>query len=376
MSALDTQVGGSHYKNLKIQPVEYITANGISYMEGNVIKYVTRWRDKGGLRDLEKAKHYLEMLIEMQNQKAKDGMLELVEKELEDCKSDTGDKQDNKGFSITYTTLIQETCGQGLEPELAKCFIRDYGEITITDIPNIVPLDRWAKVAKTLNLGIWSSKVYTPKQGGKGVYDVRYWSIADKTESSDCEDQPPKKKYANVHYEHIKHYITNGEITPGFIDDYIKANDNRILVVLGVPMGVSHSIWTKLAAKHDLELQMIKQPARLDGITKSYTVELWIDTDKVEPCKSEETKPTVSAASVHYENIKSYIANGRVAPALVDDYIKPVGRFVVRSVPIEVSIGIWTAFALAQALEVEFIKQPMGLDGISRAYDVELWLKK
>ena len=177
MSALDTQVGGSHYKDLKIQPVEYITANNIPYMEGNVIKYVTRWREKGGLRDLEKAKHYLEMLIEMQNQKAKDGLLELVEKELEDC-------------------------------------------------------------------------------------------------------------------------------------------------------------------------------------------------------KSEETKPTMSAASVHYENIKSYIANGRIAPALVDDYIKPVGRVVVRSVPMEVSIGVWTAFALAQALEVQYIKQPMGLDGITRAYDVELWLKK
>lgn len=182
MSALDTQVGGSHYKDLKIQPVEYITANNIPYMEGNVIKYVTRWREKGGLRDLEKAKHYLEMLIEMQNQKAKDGLLKLVEKELEDCKGDTGEKQ---------------------APEL-----------------------------------------------------------------------------------------------------------------------------------------------------------------------------TMSAASVHYENIKSYIADNRIAPDLVDDYIKPVGRFVVKSVPMEVSIGVWTAFALANALEVQFIKQPMGLDGITRAYDVELWLKK
>lgn len=175
MSALDTQVGGSHYKDLKIQPVEYITANNIPYMEGNVIKYVTRWRDKGGLRDLEKAKHYLEMLIEMQNQKAKDGLLDLVQKELDDCA-----------------------------------------------------------------------------------------------------DQAPK----------------------------------------------------------------------------------------------------ASAASVHYDNIKSYIVDGRVDPSLVDDYIKPVGRFVVKSVPIAVSIAMWTAFTLANGLEVQYIKQPMGLDGITRAYDVELWLKK
>lgn len=177
MSALDTQVGGSHYKDLKIQPVEYITANGIPYMEGNVIKYVTRWRDKGGLRDLEKAKHYLEMLIEMQNQHAKDGLLGLVQKELDEC-------------------------------------------------------------------------------------------------------------------------------------------------------------------------------------------------------KSQKQAPIMLAEGVHYDNIKSYIANGRIAPTLVDDYIKPVGRFVVRSVPIEVSTGVWAAFAVAQALEVQFIKQPMGLDGITRAYDVELWLKK
>lgn len=60
---LDKQIAGDHYKKLKIQPVEYIQENNIGYMEGNVIKYVTRWRDKNGLADLEKAKHYLEMLI-------------------------------------------------------------------------------------------------------------------------------------------------------------------------------------------------------------------------------------------------------------------------------------------------------------------------
>jgi hypothetical protein len=66
MSALDTQVQGDHYKKQKIQPVEYIYANGIGYFEGNVIKYVTRWRDKNGLADLEKAKHYIELLIELE----------------------------------------------------------------------------------------------------------------------------------------------------------------------------------------------------------------------------------------------------------------------------------------------------------------------
>lgn len=66
MSALEVQVAGSHYKNKAIQPVQYIHANGIGFFEGNVIKYVTRWRDKGGVADLNKAKHYIELLIELE----------------------------------------------------------------------------------------------------------------------------------------------------------------------------------------------------------------------------------------------------------------------------------------------------------------------
>ena len=65
-SALDIQVAGNHYKDLAIQPVEYIHANNIGYFEGNVIKYVSRWRAKNGIKDLEKAKHYIELLIELE----------------------------------------------------------------------------------------------------------------------------------------------------------------------------------------------------------------------------------------------------------------------------------------------------------------------
>jgi hypothetical protein len=64
--ALDVQVGGSHYKNLKIQPVEYIHANQLPYIEGNIVKYITRWRDKNGIKDLEKIKHYIDLLIELE----------------------------------------------------------------------------------------------------------------------------------------------------------------------------------------------------------------------------------------------------------------------------------------------------------------------
>lgn len=68
-SALDIQVAGNHYKDLAIQPVEYIHANNIGYFEGNVIKYVSRWKAKNGIKDLEKAKHYIELLIELEGDK-------------------------------------------------------------------------------------------------------------------------------------------------------------------------------------------------------------------------------------------------------------------------------------------------------------------
>jgi hypothetical protein len=63
-TALVSQVGGDHYSKLKIQPVDYILANEIGFCEGCVIKYVTRWKDKGGVEDLKKARHFLDILIE------------------------------------------------------------------------------------------------------------------------------------------------------------------------------------------------------------------------------------------------------------------------------------------------------------------------
>ena len=62
--ARSTQVGGDHYRNMKIQPVEFITANAIPYLEGNVIKYICRHRSKGGAEDLKKAKHYIDLLLQ------------------------------------------------------------------------------------------------------------------------------------------------------------------------------------------------------------------------------------------------------------------------------------------------------------------------
>ena len=63
------QVGGAHYHSKAIQPIEYIMANGLDFCEGNVVKYVTRHAAKGGLDDLEKARHYLDKLIEVERER-------------------------------------------------------------------------------------------------------------------------------------------------------------------------------------------------------------------------------------------------------------------------------------------------------------------
>ena len=66
MSALHTQVGGSHYKDMAIQPMEFSMANKLDPCQHTIIKYVTRFRDKDGVKDLEKAKHVIDMLIEFE----------------------------------------------------------------------------------------------------------------------------------------------------------------------------------------------------------------------------------------------------------------------------------------------------------------------
>ncbi len=64
--ALDMQVGGDYYKKMKIQPIEFIHANNLPFIEGNVVKYITRWREKNGIKDLEKVKHYVDLLIQLE----------------------------------------------------------------------------------------------------------------------------------------------------------------------------------------------------------------------------------------------------------------------------------------------------------------------
>lgn len=64
MSSKDYQIGGNHYRQQSIQPIDYILRNKLGFCEGNIVKYVTRWKQKGGLDDLMKARHYIDFLIE------------------------------------------------------------------------------------------------------------------------------------------------------------------------------------------------------------------------------------------------------------------------------------------------------------------------
>jgi len=64
-SALDVQVGGGHYKNMVIQPVEFITKNNLGYIEGCIIKYICRYKNKNGKQDLDKIIHFVELLKDL-----------------------------------------------------------------------------------------------------------------------------------------------------------------------------------------------------------------------------------------------------------------------------------------------------------------------
>jgi len=82
------QVGGDHYKKMEIEPVEYIVKNGIGFLEGNVIKYVSRYQSKGGLEDLKKAKHYINLLINQEVEKLTEDAIQNLEELAQDHEAD------------------------------------------------------------------------------------------------------------------------------------------------------------------------------------------------------------------------------------------------------------------------------------------------
>jgi len=71
MNPLDKQVSGTHYKDFKIQPIEFIHANDLSFIQGNIIKYICRYKNKTGIEDLRKVIHYTELLMELEYEKSR-----------------------------------------------------------------------------------------------------------------------------------------------------------------------------------------------------------------------------------------------------------------------------------------------------------------
>ena len=104
MSALNEQPGGNHYKDKAIQPVQYIHANGIGYCEGNVIKYVSRWREKNGLQDLLKARHYIDLLIELEGLEKDDfGQINTIDYRT-DAEKGFNDPRTVAGVDVSFET--------------------------------------------------------------------------------------------------------------------------------------------------------------------------------------------------------------------------------------------------------------------------------
>ncbi len=66
MSALNTQVGGGHYKDFKIQPISFIMENELDFIQANIVKYICRHKDKNGVEDLKKVIHYAQLAMELQ----------------------------------------------------------------------------------------------------------------------------------------------------------------------------------------------------------------------------------------------------------------------------------------------------------------------
>jgi len=70
LKAIDMQVGGEHYMNMALQPIEFILHNDMGYIEGRVVEYMARWKAKGGIVDLHKSRHLLDIAIEFYEERA------------------------------------------------------------------------------------------------------------------------------------------------------------------------------------------------------------------------------------------------------------------------------------------------------------------
>jgi hypothetical protein len=128
MTYRSKQIGGNHYQ-LAIEPWDYVVANNLGYLEGNVVKYISRWKTKGGVQDLEKAQHYIEKLIEVENDRLRSA-------HAQDC----GTAEGNTVFIVKEPQTGSAKAMSGAEyrrSEIDRCRIRyeGYGKpVSLGDI--------------------------------------------------------------------------------------------------------------------------------------------------------------------------------------------------------------------------------------------------
>ena len=133
MTALDTQIGGDHYKKHKIQPVEYITKNNLSFLEGCIVKRFTRYQDQEDpLKDLDKIKHEIDLIEEL------NGFSDLISKSRKEP-----DSEEVKNTQALYTDSTQKIFKPAIADTIAN-IIRGYLRTFIHDLISLINLqEHW-----------------------------------------------------------------------------------------------------------------------------------------------------------------------------------------------------------------------------------------
>lgn len=151
-SALDEQVGGDHYKKLEVQPVEFISAINANFFQGNVIKYVTRYKDKNGIKDLEKAKHYLELMKELKPQTDTKLYKDYIMAAVADYSTNNklGDLEKDIILAITYKDGEESIPNENID--IAICLIDDLINklIEITKINKLIEINELIEINKLI----------------------------------------------------------------------------------------------------------------------------------------------------------------------------------------------------------------------------------
>ena len=135
-SVLSSQHGGKHYKEKGIQPIEYANANELSFFQGNVVKYVTRYKDKKGVEDVKKAIHYLQMILEFEY----DVFTDFAYSDEEDISQEELENY-VKGFVPTEVLPIQSSPESLWYPP-----VKDGGNPWIEHLGNSCPVTRSTQV--------------------------------------------------------------------------------------------------------------------------------------------------------------------------------------------------------------------------------------